>query len=227
MVSGNNEEIDSLSENSDRFGKGLGVILFDLNYKSKQLTYHAGTPFDSGNPELEIGVSLENGGSTYDVSLILNPLGGKVWEDPPYVTDRNDTTDRSAGIKLTYEGIAGTPHLAVLKIMNHNIDGDKIGDRFSSMQRDGFTYDLSVGYDFMRAKGKLTPFIGITRDDRDGEAQDNNGAYIKFVDFMSLSNGTLMSSISIDYKKNIPKRTLSSTKHVKMSSLEHSQVTAG
>ncbi len=146
---------------------------------------------------------------------------------PPYVTDRNDTTDRSAGIKLTYEGIAGTPHLAVLKIMNHNIDGDKIGDRFSSMQRDGFTYDLSVGYDFMRAKGKLTPFIGITRDDRDGEAQDNNGAYIKFVDFMSLSNGTLMSSISIDYKKNIPKRTLSSTKHVKMSSLEHSQVTAG
>lgn len=81
MVSGNNEEIDSLSENSDRFGKGLGVILFDLNYKSKQLTYHAGTPFDSGNPELEIGVSLENGGSTYDVSLILNPLG-KVWEDP-------------------------------------------------------------------------------------------------------------------------------------------------
>ncbi|PLX67032.1 MAG: hypothetical protein C0603_10210 [Denitrovibrio sp.] len=199
MVSSNNEKIDNLSDSPDRFNNGVIYAQFDLKYKSNNLTYHAGTPFGGGKPEFEIGLSMDHDYGKCDISIILDPFG-KVWEDP-YVLDRDGTTDRAVGIKFTHEGIGGTPHLAILKITNHNIGDDVIGERYSSMKRDGYSYDFSVGYDFNNDKGKLTPFVGITYDNRDGEAQENKGAYIKFVDLKMLSSGMLISAISLDYQK--------------------------
>jgi len=199
MVSGNNEEINNLSGNSDRFGQALAVVLFDLNYKSGNVLFHTGVPMASVKPELLAGATLLRGVSKYDFSLVLAPVS-KVWEDP-YVSDRDDTKDYAAGFRFKYEGIGGTPHLAELKIMAHDIDNDKIGDRYSSMARDGYTTELSVGYEFAQDRGSLTPIVKLSMDSRDGDAESNKGISIAFIKAKMLEKGLIIAVASIDYEK--------------------------
>lgn len=199
MVSGNNEDIDSLDDNSDRFGKGIIAAVFEVNYKNGSLTYHAGTPYGSVRPEFEIGVTKQYAVSSVDVSLVLEPFG-KVWEDP-YTADRDDTEAHRTGIKITYNEIAGTPHYAKLILTNNYIEDDKIGDRFDSMKRNGVTGELEMGYKYRFAKSFITPVINLIHDHREGDAESSKGAEAKLIYTRIYEKGLLISAAQLGYSK--------------------------
>jgi len=199
MVSSNNEEIDSLSENPDSFGKGILAVLFDVNYKSGSLNYHAGTPMESVKPELAFGVTKIFGKSSFDVSLTVSPMS-EVWENP-YVMDRDATDSHKAGLKFEYKGIAGTPFMASLKISSRDVKDDEIGKIYPDMKRDSNTTEMLVGYSLRHKTGFVRPFVSINTTDSDGEAESSDGAGAGVLAFHKTSSGLLIGGFSAQYSK--------------------------
>jgi len=198
-VSGNNEEIDSLDENSDRFGLGTFAMLFEVKYKKDNLVYHAGTPMEGGDPQFELGVKNLFGTSSIDFSLVVEPMT-KVWEDP-YVLDRDSTKSAKAGFKVKYDNIGGTPHVAEIKVMGYNVDDDKIGERFDSMKRDGYSAEIGVGYHFKALSGQLTPTFSFKHDHRDGDAMSSKGTAANFVYVKPSQTSTFIAAVALGYDK--------------------------
>jgi len=197
MVSGSNEEIDSLNDSSDSFGKVIAAIMFEVKYKKDSLTYHIGTPIGASKPEFELGVTKAFASSSLDVSLVLDPMA-EVWKDP-YVSDRRETDEHNAALKFTWNEIGGSPHYAYLKITSHDIENDEIGDRFDSMKRDGVTNELGVGYKFRSKARVITPVVVLRHDHRDGDAESSKGADLKFIYTKIGKNGVLISGAQLGY----------------------------
>jgi len=199
MVSGNNEEIDSLDDNSDSFGKAIAAFMFEVKYKKNSLTYHIGTPIQTGKPEFELGITKAFAASSVDVSLVLDPMA-KVWKDP-YVADRDDTDSHRSGLKITWSEIGGSPHYAYLKITSHDIEDDETGKRFDSLERDGVTNELGVGYKFRLQRRVFTPVVILRHDHREGDAESSKGADLKLIYTKIGKNGVLISAAQLGYDK--------------------------
>jgi len=197
-VHDDNEDIDSINENPDSFGAVLPIALFDLKYKKNNLIYHTGTPVESGKSDLSFGVTFLKGEQEFDLSLIIKPME-KVWEDP-YISDRESTADRSAGLRFSYKGILGTPHYVEMTAVGHKIEDDKIGERYSEMERDGITYNFESGYEKLVDQGMLTPFVTFELDNRDGDAQSSKSGGLGVKYARQLSTGLLLMNISASYQ---------------------------
>lgn len=198
MVSGNNEDIKTLSDSPDRYGQGHIMAIFNVEYKNGDTVWHVGSPLENIRPELAAGVTKNFGKSSFDVSLVVNPLE-QVWKDP-YVSRREKTNDLAYGVKLRYEGIAGTGHFAELRVIRHDIGDDDIGKRYSSMKRDGYMGEFTLGYDIGMEKGKVSPFVKLGHDRRDGDAESykSGGAGVLYV--RQMGSGTLISALFADYE---------------------------
>lgn len=199
MVSGNNEDIDGTGENADRFGKGIAVLLFDVNYRKDDLIYHIGSPAEGAEPKLKAGISKLYGSSKVDVSFVIDPMGS-VWEDP-YIDDRDDTAQISAGISVSYEPVRRPGVFGDITVYKHDIDNDEIGERFSEMERDGYTYELTAGYKQPVSKGFLKPFVKLTHDSRDGDVQSSKGADLGILAARMFPQGRLIAALSAGYTK--------------------------
>lgn len=197
MTSENNRNISTLSDSPDRFGKAMAAVIFNVNYKKDSLIYHAGSPLENVRPQFELGVKKLFNGSSIDTSLVIDPMGS-VWEDP-YVSRRKKTGKLSAGIKMKYSNIAGTPHFMQFQIMRHDVDTDKIGERYSSMKRDGYTAELRCGYRFQLPAGSLKPFIILERDSREGDAQSYKGAGAGMMYQQKVKSGVIISAVKAEY----------------------------
>lgn len=195
-VNDKNEDIDDLDDNPDSAGEVLGAILFDLKYRKNSHLFHIGTPLEGGEPQLLAGYTFLKGESSYDISMVINPLGEK-WKDP-YVLDRSKTDSVSAGLRLKAENIADSSFNIELKAISHDIDDDVIGERFSEMKRDGSTYTVKLEYGYDLGSNKeLTPYIEYTREDRDGDAQSADGYAIGTKYSQPIGNGIIIPTISI------------------------------
>jgi hypothetical protein len=195
LVAGNSEEIDSTAENADGFSVGAVIALFNVRYKDKDLTYHAGTPLETGKPDLSIGVTKSFGASSFDVSLLVNPFT-EVWENP-FAPERDSTSDMQTGLKLTWSQVGGTPHNAVLVLRNHNIKDDTQGEIYPELNRDGYTFDISVSYDFSTKIGKVSPEIGYAAEIRDGDAESSQTPYIGVLIKKKLDKDFIMGAVRV------------------------------
>jgi len=200
MVAGDNEKIDTLSDNPDRFNRGRLIALVNLKYKKGNLLYHAGTPMEEVSPQLLVGTTMLNGASSYDISVIFG-IFGKVWEDP-YVADRDSTSKQSTGLRFKAEGIAGSKFGAEIKLMSHDIDNDTIGGRFSSMKRDGNTYNIKGEYKYpIGNKSIITPFVEYKKEHRLGDAVSSDAVIAGAKYMQRTSKGFIMPMVNVYTEK--------------------------
>lgn len=196
MTSGNNEDIDTLSDNPDSFNNARIIALFDLKYRDGNLIYHAGTPLESANPKLLVGATFENGRSKTDLSIIFDIFGSE-WEDP-YIEDRDKTESVSVGARLKMDAIGGTPFGLEATIMDTDVDKDVIGRRFSDMRRDGGTFKLQGNYKIPVGQKKvLTPYIEYKKENRLGDAASSDAVFAGAKYFQATSKGFIMPAVSI------------------------------
>jgi len=107
----------------------------------------------------------------------------RVWKDP-FVTgeDRDDTSRRNVGGQLVWDKVFGSNLELEYSVRKVDIGTEKSGESLGlnnseqdRLDRNGNVHRASAGYGFKFGKHKLTPQIGLSYEDLDGEAMANNG----------------------------------------------------
>ena len=148
--------LDGLGANADRFDSMIPLVLFDVRYtfaSGRQIYF--GTPIEAGGaPGLSLGAVLPfKDRGKLDISVFGKPFED-VWKDPYLVGDRRADTDKTTyGTKLALSDILGTPTEASYALAHADVDDDEIGERFGSLERDGWLHEAQVGYAFRLSRG--------------------------------------------------------------------------
>jgi hypothetical protein len=177
------KRLDSLNTNADRFDSAIPLALFDLRY-----TYSSGhqayfsTPMESGGPPgLSLGGILPfHDGSRLDVSVFGKPFE-EVWKDP-YLTGerRADTRKATYGVKFAFTDILGTATRASYSLAHVDVDDDEIGQRYDTLERDGWIHKARAGYAITLGRGmSIVPGFEFSLDDSNGEANSYRGYELK------------------------------------------------
>ncbi len=177
------KRLDGLSTNADRFDRGLPLVLLDLRYtfaSGRQLYF--GTPMESGGrPGLSLGAVVPvKDGSKLDMSVFSRPFE-KVWQDPYLVGERREDTDKTTyGAKLSYTDILGTPVKVSYSLANADVDDDEIGERFDTLERDGWLHEAQIAYAIPMGRGmSFVPSFEFSLGDLDGDANSYKGYELK------------------------------------------------
>jgi len=177
------KRLDSLSVNADRFDRGIPLVLLDLRYtfaSGRQLYF--GTPIESGGPPgLSLGavVPVKDAGKL-DMSVFGKPFE-KVWQDPYLVGDRREDADKTTyGAKLAYGDILGTPAKVSYSLANADVDNDEFGERFDTIERDGWLHEAQIEYAIPVGRGmSFVPGLEFSLGDFEGDANSYKGYGVK------------------------------------------------
>lgn len=177
------KRLDGLNTNADRFNSIIPLALFDLRY-----TYSSGrqayfsTPMESGGPPgLSLGGVLPfKDGSKLDVSVFGKPFG-QVWKDPYLTGSRRADTDKTTyGMKFAFSDILGTATKVSYSLAHVDVDDDEIGERFDSLERDGWLHEAQAGYTIPLGRGiSIVPGFGFSLGDLEGNANSYKGYELK------------------------------------------------
>ena len=115
--------------------------------------------------------------------FLFSSIPAKVWKDP-YVENQNrsDTKRKSMGFRLVWDRIFDTMLQLQYTYRNIDISKEKSGDFLNlnagdreRLKRDGDNHSVEILYRFTLAeKHRLTPAFIYTKDDRDGDAMNND-----------------------------------------------------
>jgi len=191
------KEIDSITDNPSSKTSVAPVLIFDVNYGivSKNLNIHFGVPKMTAEPKIYLGVTKYFADkSSFDISLIAKPMKS-VWEDP-YLNKRKETDEFAGGISLSYDNIAGSGFSAEIESVAISVDDDKLGDRISSMKRDGSETSVSLSKKVSYDKNIIVPQVKYTLNDRDGNAQSSSkfGTSISLIRKVSAKNNLFLNA---------------------------------
>jgi Protein of unknown function (DUF2860) len=139
--------------------------------------------------------------------FLFSGIPTQVWEDPYAEGVRRDETDRdSAGLRLQWDRVLGTPLELTVSYRDISIDTERSGFGVTSVScdaacrsllvRDGDQYNFSASYLFRPGGGKqhlVRPMIRYTLDDRDGDAISND-AYLLQLSYVFLGQGYTVAS---------------------------------
>jgi Protein of unknown function (DUF2860) len=139
--------------------------------------------------------------------FLFSGIPTQVWEDPYAEGVRREETDRdSAGLRLQWDRVLGTPLELTVSYRDISIDTERSGfgvtsvscdaDCRSLLVRDGDQYSFSASYLFRPGGGKqhlVRPAVRYTIDDRDGEAISND-AYLLQLSYVFLGDGYTVAS---------------------------------
>ena len=177
------KRLDGLSANADRFDRGIPLVLLDLRYtfaSGRQLYF--GTPIESGGPPgLSLGAVMPvKDAGKLDISVFAKPFE-KVWQDPYLVGGRREDTDKTTyGAKLAYSDILGTPAKVSYSLANEDVDEDAIGERFATLERDGWLHEAQIEYAIPVGRGtSFVPGFEFSLGDLDGDANSYKGYEVK------------------------------------------------
>jgi hypothetical protein len=177
------KRLDGLSTNADRFDRGIPLVLLDLRYtfaSGRQL--YLGTPIESGGrPGLSLGavVPVKDAGKL-DMSVFAKPFE-KVWQDPYLVGERREDTDKTTyGAKLAYSDILGTRAKVSYSLANADVDDDDIGERFDTLERDGWLHEAQIAYAIPVGRGmSFVPGFEFSLGNLEGDANSYKGYEVK------------------------------------------------
>ena len=177
------KRLDGLNTNADRFDRGIPLVLLDLRYtfaSGRQLYF--GTPMESGGrPGLSLGavVPVKDGGKL-DMSVFGRPFE-KVWQDPYLLGGRREDTDKTTyGAKLAYSDILGTPAKVSYFLANVDVNDDEIGERFDTLERDGWLHEAQIAYVIPVGRGmSFVPSFEFSLGDLEGDANSYKGYEVK------------------------------------------------
>jgi len=142
----------------------------------------------------QLGIRKQtDGGQKFSAGLLFSALPTEVWEDPYQTSDPRSKTDRdSTGIRLEWDRIFGSGANVSLDFRDIDIDKERIGQNTTMapalpggncdadcqdlLNRDGDFVRLEAAWSFkLSSRHRLRPTIRWFDNDRDGDAQDNNG----------------------------------------------------
>jgi hypothetical protein len=206
------DDIDSLDEQGSTQSAVLGFPRIDLEYTFAE----SGWQLHLGNAALDfyrfdranVAGVRKNLGDVGIIGLgyVFSAMPDYVWEDP-YRTDgpRDETRRGSAGARLTWENIGGSP--VGFRYTQRNI---RVGDEFSGsdagldftqqqkLRRDGTQQVAELNMFVPMGKGRaVLPALTYIRNDREGEAVSNDSIMLTVVYRMPLSTRwTLLAEIA-------------------------------
>ena len=86
------------------------------------------------------------------------------------------TTFSLAGVELAYSDILEKPIDIVYSLAHTDVDDDKIGKRFDSLERDGWLHEAQAEYAFRLGRGmSIVPGFVFSFADLDGNASSYEG----------------------------------------------------
>lgn len=115
----------------------------------------------------------------------------EVWEDPYDASAARDDTDQQfGGARFVWDKILGSPIEVLFQWRDMDIDRELSGAALVSagtitptqaalLERDGDDYRAELRYTWQQSRRTvLTPYVGYTSADRDGDAVKNEGPYL-------------------------------------------------
>jgi hypothetical protein len=140
--------------------------------------------------QLGMRKQTDNIGS-FSAGLLFSGVPSEVWQDP-YQTnasgfERRKTNRDSGGIRLEWDRIFGTGADVTLSFRDIDIDKEQIGQNDvattgcnatcqNDLRRDGDSVQLELAWLFeLSSRHSIRPAVRFNDNDRDGNAQDNDG----------------------------------------------------
>ena len=160
------------------------MLLFDLRYtfspSGRQVYFN--TPRERGGPPgLTLGMVLPfDDLGKLDTAVFAKPFE-EVWKDPYLSTERRSDTSRATyGTRVTLSDILGTPTELSYSLAHADVDDDEIGERFGSLERDGWLHTARIEYGFPLSRGlRVVPGFEFSLVDVDGNANSYKGYELK------------------------------------------------
>lgn len=116
------------------------------------------------------------------IAYVFSGFSTELWQDPYRTGSDRSTTDRSSkGIRLGWDGIAGSGFDASYTFRNIALDEERSGQSVSdltaaqraSLDRNGSSQSLDLGYNWALGRGQLLrPGLTYSVKDADGDAMD-------------------------------------------------------
>ncbi len=173
----------------------LPLPLFDFRYTfaNTGTQLFLGTPLDSANLGLTLGVVQPTESLGRITGSIVTSFGEKVWKNPyEENVNRSSTGVDRITVTIEVEQIAGTGFNATVSNKTMEITDDEIGELFSDLKRDGTVKSAEFSYNIgLDQTSMVTPGIMVAKGDIEGR-----------------SNSYDESGISFSYKKFNPKYIL-------------------
>ncbi|WP_409420912.1 DUF2860 family protein [Pseudaeromonas sp. ZJS20] len=131
----------------------------------------------------QLGIRREFGDQGIgSIAYVFSGIPTEQWQDPYLTGDKRHATDRnSRGVRLGWDGIAGSAFDASYTFRNIQLDDERSGDSISSLtpaqraslDRNGSSQALDLAYNWRLGQGRmLRPSLTYSRKDADGAAMD-------------------------------------------------------
>ena len=188
------KKTDSLTDSPDSESTGIFLLPFALRYTfaSTRTEVFLGTDLtDLVRFDYSQQLGVKQGIGRFGIlqaGFLFSSVPAKVWKDPYVVNqNRSDTKRRSAGFRLVWDRIFETDLQLQYTYRNIDISSERSGESIppprgpltagerDRLKRDGDNHQVEILYRFTLAeKHRLTPAFIYTKDDRDGDAMNND-----------------------------------------------------